>query len=248
MGEGEIVYGKNPVECLLKSSSAIDVLYISTGLNEKVAAYYTALCKEKGAVTKRVPTQKLDTLCEGGVHQGVVVALAQIEYLSMADVIDMADGQQRINIVIIDDIQDPYNLGAIIRSAYLTGATAIVLSKRGSSGVTPTVVKASAGTARLMPVARVSNIGEVIRRLKSCNVFVYGADSGGTDFNTVNFCTKTALVMGGEGSGISPMIKKMCDVLVAIPQKNSGVIDSYNVSVAAGILLYHISGLGIVTK
>ena len=140
-----------------------------------------------------------------------------------------------------DGVEDPHNLGAIIRSALLCGAHGIVIPKRGGAGVTSTVLKSSAGAAARLPIARVANIGESIRRLKEQNIFVYCADMDGVSLRKNNLTGPIALVMGSEGSGVSPLVKKLCDGVVSLDMAARGTgVDSYNVSVAAGVMLYEI--------
>ena len=140
-----------------------------------------------------------------------------------------------------DGIEDPHNLGAVMRSALLCGAHGIVIPKRGGASVTPTVIKSSAGAAERLPVARVANIGETIRRLKDQGVFVYCADMDGVSLRRNNLTGPIALVLGSEGSGVSQLVKKLCDGVVRLDMAASGTgVDSYNVSVAAGIILYEI--------
>lgn len=138
-------------------------------------------------------------------------------------------------------MEDPHNLGAIIRSALLCGADGVVIPKRGGAAITPTVMKASAGAAARLPVARVANIGETVRRLKEQNVFVYCADMDGVPLYKNNLTGPIALVMGSEGSGVSALVKKLCDGVISLPMAARGTgVDSFNVSVAAGIILYEI--------
>lgn len=240
--ESTLAYGKNAVTELLKSGSGVDTVFVQDSMNEAMAGYYTALAKEAGAVVKRVHTQKLNNICGNDNHQGVAAYASSIEYLSLEEL--MAKSKERSEApfyVLCDGIEDPHNLGAIMRSALLCGAHGVVIPKRGGVSVTPVVMKASAGAAVRLPVARVANIGEAVRRLKAANVFVYCADMDGESLERSNLTGAIALVVGNEGSGVSHLVKTLCDgsVSLAMANTHSG-IDSYNVSVASGIVLYEI--------
>ena len=210
-----LVYGKNPVTELLKSGSGVDTVLIAEGMAPAVAAYYTALAKEAGATVKRVHPNKLRLMTGTESHQGVAAFASEIEYVTVDDLMAAAkDKGEAPFLVLSDGIEDPHNLGAVMRSALLCGAHGIVIPKRGGASVTPTVIKSSAGAAERLPVARVANIGETIRRLKE---------------------------QGSEGSGVSQLVKKLCDGVVRLDMAAPGTgVDSYNVSVAAGIILYEI--------
>ena len=219
-----LIYGKNPVTELLKSGSGVDTVLIAEGMAPAVAAYYTALAKEAGATVKRVHPNKLRLMTGTESHQGVAAFASEPPFL-----------------VLSDGIEDPHNLGAVMRSALLCGAHGIVIPKRGGASVTPTVIKSSAGAAERLPVARVANIGETIRRLKEQGVFVYCADMDGVSLRKNNLTGPIALVLGSEGSGVSQLVKKLCDGVVRLDMAAPGTgVDSYNVSVAAGIILYEI--------
>ncbi len=238
----QLVYGKNPVAELLKSGSGVDTVYLADTLPPQVAAYYTALAKQAGAVAKQVKSVKLKAMCGTESHQGVAAYASSIEYVSLNDLMEISKekGEDPF-FVLADGVEDPHNLGAIIRTAFLCGAHGIVIPKRGGAPITPIVLKASAGAAARLPVARVANIGETVRQLKKQNVFVYCADMGGAPLHKNNLTGPIALVMGSEGSGVSPLVKKLCDGVVSLSMAGQGTgVDSFNVSVAAGIILYEI--------
>lgn len=238
----QLVYGKNPVAELLKSGTGVDTVYLSDSLPPQVAAYYTALAKDAGAVAKQVRSVKLKAMCGTESHQGVAAYASSIAYVGLNDLLKQAEEKQEPPfLVLADGVEDPHNLGAIIRTALLCGAHGIVIPKRGGAPITPTVMKASAGAAARLPVARVANIGESIRQLKKQNVFVYCADMDGAPLHKNNLTGPIALVMGSEGSGVSPLVKKLCDGSVSLSMAGEGTgVDSFNVSVAAGIILYEI--------
>ena len=173
-----LVWGKNPVTELLKSGRPADTVYLADSLPASAAGYYTALAKQAGAVVKKVPAHKLQKLCGGAEHQGVAARAAEVEYAALEDLLAAARAKNEPPfLVLCDGVEDPHNLGAILRTALLCGAHGAVIPKRGGVSVTPTVLKASAGAAARLPVARVANIGEAIRRLKE--LAVLAADRGG---------------------------------------------------------------------
>ncbi len=238
-----LVWGKNPVTELLKSGETVDTVYLADSLPQAVAGYYTALAKQGGAVVKRVPGHKLQKLCGTADHQGVAARAAEVQYATLEDLFAAADARQEPPfLVLCDGVEDPHNLGAIIRSAYLCGAHGVVIPKRGGVGVTGTVMKASAGAAARLPVARVTNLAQAIRTIKEHNVFVYCADLGGAPLSRTDLSGAVALVLGSEGGGPGALTRKLCDAAVTLemaPGQATGV-DSYNVSVAAGILCYEV--------
>lgn len=238
-----LVWGKNPVTELLKSGETVDTVYLADSLPQAVAGYYTALAKQGGAVVKQVPGHKLQKLCGTADHQGVAARAAEVQYATLEDLFAAADARQEPPfLVLCDGVEDPHNLGAIIRSAYLCGAHGVVIPKRGGVGVTGTVMKASAGAAARLPVARVTNLAQAIRTIKEHNVFVYCADLGGAPLSRTDLSGAVALVLGSEGGGPGALTRKLCDAAVTLemaPGQATGV-DSYNVSVAAGILCYEV--------
>lgn len=237
-----LVYGKNPVAELLKSGAGVDTVLLAEGMAPAVASYYTALAKEAGATVKRVHPNKLRQLSGTDSHQGVAAFASEIAYAEVDDLLAAARAKGEPPFLVISDgIEDPHNLGAVIRSALLCGAHGVVIPKRGGASVTPTVIKASAGAAERLPVARVVNIGETIRRLKDQGVFVYCADMDGVSLRKNNLTGPIALVLGSEGSGVSQLVKKLCDGMLRLDMAAPGTgVDSFNVSVAAGIILYEI--------
>ena len=239
---GRLVYGKNPVAELLKSGAGVDSVLLAEGMAPAVASYYIALAKEAGAAVKRVHPAKLRQLTGTESHQGVAAFASEIAYAEVEDLLEAArrKGQPPF-LVISDGIEDPHNLGAVIRSALLCGAHGVIIPKRGGVSVTPTVIKASAGAAERLPVARVVNISETIRRLKEQGIFVYCADMDGVSLRRNNLTGPIALVLGSEGKGVSQLVKKWCDGVLRLDMAAPGTgVDSYNVSVAAGIILYEI--------
>lgn len=240
--ETTIVYGKNAVTELLRQGEGVDTVYLADGLTPAVANYYTALAKEAGAAVKRVHAIKLRSMCGTDNNQGVAAYASAVEYATLDDLLAAAAARGEDPLILLaDGVEDPHNLGAMIRTALLAGAQGIVIPKRGGAQVTPIVAKTSAGASMVLPIARVANIGEAVRRLKEKNVFVYAADMEGPAMYKQNLTGPLALVLGSEGKGVSPLVKKLCDGLVSLPmsQHRAGV-DSLNVSVATGVLMYEV--------
>lgn len=235
-----LVYGRNPVAEWLKNGSPTDVVWLADTLDAKAAGYFTALAKQNGAVVKHTNVRKLDELC-GGAHQGVAAVGAQVEYKTLDDLLEAAQNKGEPPFLLIaDGVEDPHNLGALLRSALLCGVHGVVIPSRGGVSVTPVVMKASAGAAAWMPVARVPNIGEAVRKLKKANLFVYCADTSGSPPENTDLGGPVALVVGGEGKGVSPLVRKLCDGRLSLAMEKAGGVDSFNVSVAGGILMYEV--------
>ena len=239
---GRLVYGKNPVAELLKGGAGVDTVLLAEGMAPAAASYYTALARQAGAAVKRVHPNKLRQLAGTDSHPGVAAFASEIAYAEVDDLLAAARAKGEPPFLVISDgIEDPHNLGAVMRSALLCGAHGIIIPKRGGASVTPTVLKASAGAAERLPVARVVNIAETVRRLKEEGIFVYCADMDGVSLRHNNLTGPIALVLGSEGSGVSQLVKKRCDGVLRLEMAAPGTgVDSYNVSVAAGIILYEI--------
>lgn len=235
------VHGRHVVAELLGSGAAVDTVMLAEGMPDKEVGYFTALAKKAGAVVKHTRREKLDALCEGGRHGGVAAFMAEVCYVGLEDLLQNAQEKNEAPFLLLcDGIEDPHNLGALMRSALLCGAHGVVIPKRNSAAVTPVVLKASAGAAALLPVARVANMGEAVRKLKQKNVFVYCADMEGVPLGRTDLSGPVALLVGNEGRGVAPLLKKLCDGAVSLPMVAAGGVDSFNVSVAGGIVLYDI--------
>ena len=234
-----MIIGRNPVREALKSGRPVDTVYISSHAGGGSLNEIKTLAKDAGAVVKFVSEQKLTQLAGDGVHQGVVAFGACADYVSVEDLLDISRQKGTPPFLIIcDEIEDPHNLGAIIRTAETAGADGIIIPKRRSAMLTPTVYKTSAGAASWLPVARVSNLGAAIDKLKKENIWIYGTDMNGSLYTETNFDGAAALVIGSEGTGMSRLIREKCDFLVKLPMM--GKITSLNASVAAGIFMYEI--------
>lgn len=233
----DIVIGRGPVRELFKSGRPVECLFLQQGLERQLAAY-AALAREMGAPVKQVAVQKLDSLCAGGNHQGVVAQTAAATYHELEDLFARA-GDDPVFLLIADEIEDPHNLGALIRTAEAAGAHGLVIPKRRSAGLSFTVAKTSAGASEHLPVVRVANLPTLIEQLKARGVWVYGADMRGEPWCGADLTGPVALVVGAEGRGLGRLVRERCDALLSLPM--NGEINSLNASVAGGILLYEIA-------
>ena len=237
LAEG-LIEGRNALTEALKSGRTIDKLYVAEGSTDRSLARLAALAKEAGAVVVPTDRRKLDQMSPTGAHQGVIAAVAAHEYASVEEILALAAerGEPPL-IVICDELSDPHNLGAILRTAECAGAHGVVIPKRRSVGLTAVVAKTSAGAVEYLPVARVGNIANTIRELKEKGVWVYGtaADADSALYRT-DLTGPAAIVIGSEGEGMSRLVRESCDVLVSIPMK--GRISSLNASAAAAVMLY----------
>lgn len=237
INESENIVGRNPVIEALKSGTPIDTIYIDG--NGGSLGLIRRLAREKGIVVKDAQDKKLLQLAGGTSHQGVVAVGACSEYASVEDILEVSRKKgTKPFIIICDEIEDPHNLGAIIRTAETAGADGIIIPKRRSASLNTTVAKTSAGAVNYVPVARVSNLSACIDTLKDNGVWIYGTDASGTDYCQTDFTGSMALVIGSEGFGISRLIQKKCDFMVKLPMY--GNINSLNASVAAGIFMYEV--------
>ena len=235
--EGQLE-GRNALTEALKAGRAIDKVFIAEGDTDRGLQRLAAQAKEAGAVIVPVDRRKLDFMSTTHSHQGVIALAAAHEYFTIDDILqEAADRGEAPLIVICDELSDPHNLGAIMRSAECAGAHGVIIPKRRSVGLTATVAKASAGAMEYMKVARVTNINNAIAELKQKGVWVFGtAAEGSVPMYKVDLSGPAAIVIGNEGDGMSQLGRKNCDVMVHIPMK--GQISSLNASAAASILLY----------
>ena len=236
----DLLIGRNAVTEALKSDREIDTLILMRNNNNPALSRLASMAKEKGAVVKEVDSKKLDFMCGGANHQGVAAYVAAHEYSSIDEIFAYAEEKGEAPfIVVCDEIEDPHNLGAIIRTAECAGVHGVIIPKRRSASLNFTVGKTSAGALEYMRVARVSNLASTIDELKEKGCWVYGADMDGTDYKKTEFSGAVVLVIGSEGKGIGKLIRQKCDAIVSLPMK--GNINSLNASVAAGILMYEVS-------
>lgn len=236
----DLVIGRNAVLEAISNGRTIDALYVAKGERGGSISTILRLAKEKQLVVKEVDIKKLEYMCFGANHQGVAAKCAVKEYSSVDDIFALAEEREEAPFIIIcDELEDPHNLGAIIRTAEIAGAHGVIIPKRRSVSLSFAVGKTSAGAIEYVPVARVGNLASEIDALKERGVWVYGADMKGESWCSVDYSGPCALVVGSEGKGISRLIKEKCDFLVTLPMK--GKITSLNASVAAGIMMMEIS-------
>ena len=236
----DIIAGRNPVMEAIRSGRSIESILVAKGERSGSVVAIIAKAKQKNIPVKDVDSKKLDFLAKGVNHQGIVAQCAVKEYSTLEEIFALAEERgESPFIIVLDKIEDPHNLGAIIRTAECAGAHGVIIPERRSAGLSYTVEKTSAGALEYMPVVRVKNISAVLQKLKDKGIWVYGADMDGEHYKKVNYDGEVALVIGNEGKGISPLVAKDCDVIVSLPMK--GKINSLNASVAAGILMYEIA-------
>ncbi len=235
-----LIAGRNAVLEAIRGGREIDRLLVCHGTEGGSLAAIIAKCKQKGILIKEVSPQKMDYLCGGAVHQGVAVMIASHEYCEVSDILALAKERNEAPfIVICDEIEDPHNLGAIIRTAEAGGVHGIIIPERRSASLNMTVAKSASGALEYMKVARVTNIANTIDALKEEGVWVFGADMDGSDRHSFDFTAPCAIVIGNEGKGIGRLVAKKCDGIVSLPMY--GKINSLNASVAAGILIYEVA-------
>lgn len=231
-----LIVGRNPVMEALKSGKALDTIYVNENAGGSIGAI-TRIARERGIVIKNVSDQKLTQMCGGASHQGIIASGACAEYVSVEDILAISKKKGTAPFIIIcDEIEDPHNLGAIIRTAEAAGADSIIIPKRRSASLNATVFKTSAGAASWLPVARVANLGAAIDELKKNGIWIYGTDASGENYSDTSFTGPIGLVIGSEGFGMGRLIRDKCDFLVKLPMY--GKITSLNASVAAGIFMY----------
>lgn len=232
----QIIYGKNAVTEALLSGSEVDAVYILR--NAGGMGRIIALSKESGAVIKEVGEEKLTSLLGAGAkHGGVAAVLAAASYAEVEDILKVSrEKGMPPFIVAADGIQDPHNLGAIIRTAEAAGADGVIITKRRSASLTSTVFKTSAGAASWIKVARVNSLAQTLEELKKENIWIYGAEADGTPFHKARLEGGCCLVIGSEGCGLSRLVREKCDQVLSIDMY--GHVNSLNASVSAGILIY----------
>lgn len=233
------VYGRIPVLELLKSNKPINKILISKNENKGSILKIIAIAKTKGIPVKEVTSTKLNSICPNLNHQDVIAFIAAYQYSELDDIFNLATTKkQNPFIVILDEIADPHNMGAIIRTAEATGADGIIIPKRRNVGLTPIVMKASAGACAHIPIVRVANLMHTINLLKEKGIWIYSLEASGQNFTTLNYSGPLAVIIGSEGKGVSRLIKENSDFIVSIPMK--GQITSLNASVAAGVFMYQV--------
>ncbi|MGN0692533.1 MAG: 23S rRNA (guanosine(2251)-2'-O)-methyltransferase RlmB [Oscillospiraceae bacterium] len=231
-----LIIGRNPVIEALKADKPIDTLFVNAEAGGSIGMI-SRMARDKGIVIKQVSDQKLTAMSQGASHQGCIAVGACAEYVSVEDILNISKQKGTEPFIIIcDEIEDPHNLGAIIRTAEAAGADGVIIPKRRSASLNFTVNKTSAGAASWVPVARVPNLGAAIDELKENGVWIYGTDASGDGYTQVSMTGAVGLVIGSEGFGMGRLIREKCDYLLSLPM--NGKITSLNASVAAGIFMY----------
>ncbi len=235
----DLIEGRNAVQEAIRSGKTIDKLFIQEGIQDNTVASILSGLKGTDTLITRVRKQKLDQMSETGKHQGIIARCASYKYSDIEDIFALAEKKGEAPFIfILDEIEDPHNLGAIIRTANLSGAHGVIISKHRAAGLTSVVAKASAGAINYTPVVKVTNISKTIDELKDRGLWFACADMKGETMYKANLTGPIGLVIGNEGHGVSRLVKEKCDYVVSIPMK--GDIDSLNASVAAGVLAYEI--------
>lgn len=231
--------GRNPVWEALKAERPIERIILSKTVNQESVRGITGLARSRNIKIEFAPNEKLDVMSSTGRHQGVIAVCAARAYAELDDVLDGVKQQGKTPfIVLLDEVQDPHNLGAVIRTAECAGAQAVVVTQHNSVGLTPAVARASAGAVEHVPVCKVQNLAQTIEKLKERGVWVVGADAEAKPAWEMDLTGPVALVVGGEGGGVRRLVLEKCDFLAGLPM--FGKINSLNASVAAGILMYEV--------
>ena len=233
----ETIIGRHPAIAALKSNQTINKVFVQANSNSDAIAEIVTKARKKGIIVSQVPKSKLDQMCDNQNHQGVVLKVAAFEYATLDDLFLRAKSKNEDPLfLILDGIEDPHNLGSILRTADAVGIHGIIIPKRRAVQLTATVAKTSTGAIEYVPVVRVTNLVQTVKQLKEKGLWAFGTDMKGTDFRKWNAKGPTAMVIGNEGKGISPLLKKECDEMLTIPMV--GHVQSLNASVAASLLMY----------
>ena len=234
----DLIEGRNAISEALKSGRTLDKVFVADGDTDRALSRLAALAREAGAAVVQVDRRRLDQMSQTHAHQGIIAQAAAHSYATVEEILQRAaDRGEAPLLILCDELSDPHNLGAIIRTAECAGAHGVIIPKRRSVGLTAVVAKTSAGAVEHMPVARVSNLASTIEDLKRQGIWVFGTDAAGTtDLYHADFQGPTAIVIGSEGFGMSRLVAERCDLLLSIPMK--GQINSLNASSAAAVLLY----------
>ena len=235
-----LIFGIHPVEeALAARGRGFEYVAVAAGRGDSRLQKISQLCRAAGIPVRTMPRDQLTRLANTGSHQGVVAVTAEKQYGQLDDLLKNKRGQYSF-LAVLDSIEDPHNLGAIIRTAEAAGADGIVIPERRAAGVTATVVKASAGASEYLPVAKVTNISRTIDEIKSHNIWTVGLDERGTQlYDRIDYKMDCALVLGAEGHGLHQHVREKCDFLVSIPML--GKVPSLNVSVAAAVVMYEVA-------
>ena len=237
--DDSVIEGRNVVTEAFRSGRSIDKLFVQNGLKDGPIQTIIREARKQGTVIDFLPKERLDEMSSTGKHQGVVAVSAAYTYAEVEDILEAAKEKgEPPFIILLDGIEDPHNLGAIIRTANQVGAHGVIIPKRRAVGLTPTVARTSAGALNYTPVAKVTNLSNTMKELKEQGMWFVCADMDGTVMYDMDLTGPIGLVIGNEGDGVSTLVKKNCDMVASIPMK--GDIDSLNASVATGVLAYEI--------
>ena len=233
-----LIEGRNAVIEALRAGTAIDKIYIARGETDATLGHIASTARSRGVVVTDADRRKLDGMSRTKSHQGVIAVAAVREYASVDDILNAArDKGEAPLVVVCDELSDPHNLGAVIRTAECAGAHGVIIPKRRSAGLTAIVAKTSAGAVSHLPVARVPNLTALLKELKAAGIWVFGAAAdGGTSLYQADLKGPAAIVIGSEGDGMGRLVREQCDFLVSIPMR--GQLNSLNASTAAAIVLY----------
>ena len=235
----DLIIGRNPVMEALRSKKELDKIILAHGTAGGSIVPILEKARDQKVPIREVSKQKLDFMCGGASHQGIAAVIASHHYCELEDILKAAKESERDPfIIILDGLEDPHNLGAIIRTAEAAGVHGIIISKNRAASVNATVAKASSGALMYSNICRVTNITNTIKTLKENGIWVYGADMDGKTASGTNLTGPIALVIGSEGNGISRLVKENCDDVISIPML--GKVNSLNASVAAGILMFEV--------
>ncbi|MBH0158890.1 23S rRNA (guanosine(2251)-2'-O)-methyltransferase RlmB [Fictibacillus sp. 5RED26] len=238
--EQELIIGRNPVMEVLRSGRDINKIFVGEGSQKGPVSTIVSMAKKQNVLVQYVPKQKLDSLSGGGNHQGVIAGVAAYSYAEIDDLFKIAEerGEEPF-FILLDELEDPHNLGSIMRTADAVGAHGIIIPKRRSVGLTATVAKASTGAIEYIPVVRVTNLVQTMKELRDRGMWFAGADmKGKDDYRQAKWDMPLGLVIGSEGKGMGRLVSETCDFLVQLPMK--GKVTSLNASVAASLLMYEV--------
>lgn len=235
----EMIIGRNPVMEALQSGRAINKVLVAEQLNKQTEKELLRAAKKANTILQKVPRKRMDQMTDGK-HQGIIAYVSAYEYATLETILQRAKAEAVAPfLLILDEIEDPHNLGAILRTADATGVHGVIIPKRRAVGLTETVAKASAGAIEHIPVARVTNIADTMDKLKEENIWIVGTDERGSDdYRTLDGETALAIVIGNEGKGMTRLVKEKCDWMVHLPMRGS--IPSLNASVASSLLMYEV--------
>lgn len=231
------IEGKNPVRELLKSDATIEKIMIVDGTTDSELRQFQQIARDRGIKVEFADRRAFDKVSETGHHQGVIAFYTEFKYADLKETILKTKKEGKdILFIVLDEVLDPHNLGSVIRVAECAGATGVIIPSRRSATVNETVVRTSAGATAYMPVIKVNNLNQAIELMKSENIWVFASDMDGEEMYKINLKGDIALVVGGEGTGVRELTKKLCDGVISIPMY--GKVNSLNASVSAGIVLY----------